>query len=178
SSVRALLRNAVGPALPFWLRSKVDPHMRGFSLDYSMLRPEVARQMDLERIAFHDMSQVWSDGRGMLRSLLAYGDVSDTAISGQGGWGVDFRDPTYDRWVVEFCLTAPLEEFLRGGLQRSLVRRAMAGRLPDNTLNRRQRGLQSADWYMNMGEVRDRMAQEVRRMEGSSLASRILDLER
>jgi asparagine synthase (glutamine-hydrolysing) len=178
SSVRAILRHAVGPALPFWLRSKVDPHMRGFSLDYSMLRPELARQMDLERIAFHDMNQTVSDGRGTLRSLLAYGDVSGTPISGQGGWGVDFRDPTFDRWVVEFCLTAPLEEFLRGGEQRSLARRAMAGRLPESTLKQSRRGLQSADWYVSMGKVRGRMLEQVRRLEGSPLARSVIDLER
>ena len=50
----------------------------------------------------------------MLRTLLEYGDMSDTPYCRQGGWQLDFRDPTYDRQVVEFCLTVPLEEFLRG----------------------------------------------------------------
>ena len=114
----------------------------------------------------------------MLRLLINRGDVSDTPTAARGGWGIDFRDPTYDRWVVEFCLTAPLEEFLRGGKQRSLARRAMADRLPASTLNRRQRGLQSADWYVNMGHVLNRMAAEVDRLETSPLASSLIDLER
>jgi asparagine synthase (glutamine-hydrolysing) len=177
-SLRAIARHAIGPSLPFWLRSKADPHLRGFSLDYSLLHPEVARRMDLERIAFHDLNRDSGDGRGMLRAMLAYGDVSDAAMSSQGGWGFDFRDPTYDRHVVEFCLTVPLEEFLRDGQQRSLVRRAMAGRLPASTLNRKLRGLQAADWYINMGRVRDRMAAEVDRLKASTLASSMLDLDR
>ena len=114
----------------------------------------------------------------MLRVLLAYGDTSDTNIAPQGGWQLDSRDPTYDRRIVEFCLTVPLEEFVRGGELRSLARRAMVGRLPSSTLKRRMRGRQSADWYLNLTEVRGRMGAEVERLRSSPLACRMLDLER
>lgn len=178
ASARSIVRNAVWPSLPFWLRRVTDPHMRGFSLDYSILHPEIARRLDLERTAFRDLNHNSPDGRTMLRTLLEYGDVADTPIAAQGGWQLDFRDPTYDRRIVEFCLTAPLEEFLRGGQQRSLARRAMAGRLPPSTLSRTQRGRQSADWYLNLGSVRGRMAAEVEHLQSSPLASRMLDLTR
>jgi asparagine synthase (glutamine-hydrolysing) len=177
-SVRSIVRNAVWPSLPFWVRSITDPHMRGFSLDYSVLHPEVAQRLDLERTAFRDMNRSSPDGRTMLRAMLEYGDVSDTTIAFQGGWQLDFRDPTYDRRVIEFCLTVPLEEFLRGGQLRSLARRAMVGRLPASTLSRTQRGSQSADWYLNMRAVCGRMAAEVERLQSSPLASRMLDLPR
>jgi asparagine synthase (glutamine-hydrolysing) len=178
ASARSIVRNAVWPSLPFWLRSMTDPHLRGFSLDYSILHPEIAQRLDLERIAFRDMNRQSPDGRTMLRTLLEYGDIADTSVAAQGGWQLDFRDPTYDREVVEFCLTAPLEEFIREGQQRSLARRAMAGRLPASTLSRKQRGSQSADWYVSLGAVRDRMAAEVERLRCSPLANRLLDLDR
>ena len=178
SSARSIVRNAVWPSLPFWLRSRTDPHMRGFSLDYSILRPEIAKRLDLERTAYRDLNQTSPDGRTMLRTLVEQGDIADTPIAAQGGWQMDFRDPTYDRRVVEFCLTAPLEEFLRDGQQRSLARRAMTGRLPQTTLQRTQRGRQSADWAMNLAAVRPRMKAEVERLAQSPLASRMLDLER
>jgi asparagine synthase (glutamine-hydrolysing) len=178
TSLRSIVRNAVWPSLPFWLRSVTDPHMRGFSLDYSILHPEISQRLKLERTAFHDLNHSSADGRTMLRTLLEYGDVADTTMASQGGWQLDFRDPTYDRAVVEFCLTVPLEEFLRGGQLRSLARRSMAGRLPASTLNRTQRGSQSADWYVNLGAVRGRMAAEVERLQTSPLASRMLDLAR
>ena len=178
TSARSIVRNAVWPSLPFWLRKLTDPHMRGFSLDYSILHPEIARRLDLERIAFRDMNQQSPDGRTMLRTLLEYGDIADTSVAAQGGWQIDFRDPTYDRAVVEFCLTAPLEEFVRAGQQRSLVKRAMAGRLPASSLSRKQRGIQSADWYVSLGAVRVRMAAEVERLRCSPLASRLIDFNR
>jgi asparagine synthase (glutamine-hydrolysing) len=178
TSRRSIVRNAVWPSLPFWVRRITDPHLRGFSLDYSMLHPAIATRLDLERAAFHDLNRNSADGRTMLRTLLEYGDIADTPIAAQGGWQIDFRDPTYDRRVVEFCLTVPLEEFLRDGQLRSLARRSMAGRLPESTLHRRQRGSQSADWFLSMGAVRGRMAAEVTLLEGSPLASRMLDLAR
>ncbi len=178
TSVRSIARYALWPSLPFWLRSLTDPHMRGFSLDFSLVHPEVARRLDLEDTAFHDLNRTSPDGRTMLRTLLEYGNVADTAIASQGGWQIDYRDPTYDRHIIEFCLTVPLEEFLRGGQLRSVARRAMVGRLPPTTLSRTQRGNQAADWYVSMGAVRDRMAVEVDRLQGSPLASRMLDLPR
>jgi asparagine synthase (glutamine-hydrolysing) len=114
----------------------------------------------------------------MLRALVENGDIADTPIAAQGGWHMDFRDPTYDRRVVEFCLTVPLEEFLRDGQQRSLARRAMAGRLPQTTLRRTKRGRQSADWAVSMGRVRGKMLAEVRQLQSSPLATRMLDLAR
>ena len=178
TSKRFIVRNALWPSLPFWVRSMTDPHMRGFSLDYSILRPEIAKRLDLERIAFHDVNRNSPDGRTMLRALLEYGDAADAPMASQGGWQLDCRDPTYDRGIIEFCLTVPLEEFVRGGQLRSLARRSMVGRLPASTLHRTKRGRQSADWYMNTGAVRGRMAAEVERLQSSPLASRMLDLAR
>jgi asparagine synthase (glutamine-hydrolysing) len=175
---RSIVRHAFWPSLPFWLRSVTDPHMRAFSLDYSILHPAIAARLDLERAALRDLNRNSPDGRTMLRTLLEYGDIADTTVASQGGWQLDFRDPTFDRSVVEFCLTVPLEEFLRGGQLRSLARRAMAGRLPPSTLRRTKRGRQSADWYVNMAAVRGRMAAEVELLQRSPLASRMLDLAR
>jgi asparagine synthase (glutamine-hydrolysing) len=177
ASTRLMLRHAVWPSLPFWLRRMTDPYMRKFTLDYTPLRPEIVERLGLRQDALSDMS-VSLDGRDALRTLLAYSDRSDTSIAPQGGWQLDSRDPTYDRGVIEFCLTVPLEEFMRGGQLRSLARRAMVGRLPSSTLNRTLRGQQSADWYLNLAAVRGRMGTEVERLRSSPLASRMLDLQR
>jgi asparagine synthase (glutamine-hydrolysing) len=152
--------------------------MRSFSLDYTPLHPEIVERLGLQRAAFQDLYRTSPDGRDTLRNLLKYGDMSETSIAPQGGWQLDSRDPTYDRSVVEFCLTVPLEEFLRGGQLRSLARRSMVGRLPSSTLKRTMRGRQSADWYLNLAAVRGRMAVEVQRLRSSPLASRMLDLKR
>lgn len=54
-------------------------------------------------------------------------------------WAVEPRDPYSDRRVVEFCLTLPGSQRLEGGWTKVIMRRAMAGRLPDAVRWRRGR---------------------------------------
>lgn len=45
--------------------------------------------------------------------------------------GLEVSHPFWDKRLVEFCYGLPLEQRLRNGYSRSLLRRAIAGRLPD-----------------------------------------------
>ncbi len=71
-----------------------------------------------------------------------------TAVDYAGDWfaaekavtGVEVRDPTADIDVVAYCLGVPTEQYLVEGIDRSLIRRAMWGLLPEMVLtNRLQR---------------------------------------
>lgn len=56
------------------------------------------------------------------------------------------RDPTNDLNVIRFCLALPEEQYAIDGMERSLIRRAMKGLLPDKVrLNQSIRGIQGAD---------------------------------
>ncbi|KJS17969.1 MAG: hypothetical protein VR69_02805 [Peptococcaceae bacterium BRH_c4b] len=60
--------------------------------------------------------------------------------------GVALRDPTMDKRVIDFCLSMPENQYVRDGRERFILRRAMAGILPDKVrLNETVRGKQSAD---------------------------------
>ena len=75
-----------------------------------------------------------------------------------GGWGIDLRDPTADRRLVEFCLNVPTDQFLYGGRPRSLALRALADRLPAAVLEERKRGYQAVDWRLNLTAAKDDLA--------------------
>jgi asparagine synthase (glutamine-hydrolysing) len=64
-----------------------------------------------------------------------------------GGWGIDERDPTADRDLVEFCLTLPTDALLKDGVERPLLKTALQDRLPPELLGQGLRGYQMADWY-------------------------------
>jgi asparagine synthase (glutamine-hydrolysing) len=99
------------------------------------------------------------------------------AASG-AGWGIETRDPTADKRVFEFCAAIPQEQFVVGGQGRSLVRRAMRGRLPDSTLQRTERGAQASDWFESLSGIVSELRQELARLERSPGARRLIDLER
>ena len=93
-------------------------------------------------------------------------------------FGIDTRSPLADRRIVEFCLALPEEDYAGGGETRLLIRRAMAARLPHQTIHGRTRGLQAADWFDRMRAERHRLLDEVTRFEQDDLTSRVLDLPR
>lgn len=64
--------------------------------------------------------------------------------------GLDKRDPTLDRRVVEFCLSIPDEEFLRGGKDRAVFRRAFGQELPPETLANDRIGRQGYGGHRNL----------------------------
>lgn len=66
-------------------------------------------------------------------------------------YGLWERDPTCDPRVVRFCLSVPFDQYVQHGVDRSLIRRATKGLLPDKVrLNQTSRGIQAADWIHRM----------------------------
>jgi asparagine synthase (glutamine-hydrolysing) len=95
-----------------------------------------------------------------------------------GGWGVDVRDPTADRRLAEWCLSVPAEQFLHGGVPRSLARRAFRDRLPAALLDERRKGFQAADWHEGLTAARGQLVAEVERLREVAPAGETLDLAR
>ena len=62
-------------------------------------------------------------------------------------FGIDERDATSDRRLIEFCLSLPAEQLLKDGVERPLFTRAMTGLVAPEVLAGNLRGLQAADWY-------------------------------
>ena len=94
------------------------------------------------------------------------------------GWGIDQRDPTTDRRLVEFCLGIPEDQYLAGGITRALARRAFADRVPASTLTEHRRGHQSADWHVGFRKAQAQIQDELARLKDCAPADNILDLER
>ena len=94
------------------------------------------------------------------------------------GWGIDLRDPTSDRRLVDFCLAIPDDQFLRDGVPRNLARRVAAELLPPALLSERRRGYQAADWSVGLAGERDRVGREVERAAAHGELRRLLDVDR
>ncbi|WP_353204855.1 asparagine synthase-related protein, partial [Sphingomonas sp.] len=62
-------------------------------------------------------------------------------------FGIDERDPTSDRRLIEFCLSLPADQLLKDGIERPLFTAAMTGLVAPDVIAGKLRGLQAADWY-------------------------------
>jgi len=92
--------------------------------------------------------------------------------------GLEARDPTQDRRVIELCLSIPNDQFRGGGENRWLIRRAMQGYLPDEVRLNRRIGLQAADLGKRVLENRNQIEAAIADMEKHDLTSQVLDLAR
>ena len=168
---------ATGWLVPQWLRRLYHPDMRGFSLSYTAVHPQLAAEYRLKEEALAQFYGVESSSESVRRSLDFYDPGVNNGVAA-AAWQVEQRDPTQDKRIFEFCLGIPIEQYLAGGQSRSLIRRAMQGRLPESTLRRTTRGLQSADWYLTVGAARPQLSAELTRIERSPLVCRVLDTAR
>ncbi len=121
--------------------------------------------------------QPWRDGVARRLALLRGVDLGEYHKGLLGGWGVDYRDPTADRRLVEYCLRIPEEQFILGGERRSLARRAFADRLPAALFAERRGGFQGADWHIALARARDEVREQVDRL-ASGPAAPFLDVAR
>jgi len=94
-----------------------------------------------------------------------------------GGWGIDRRDPTADRRLVELSLRIPAALFLRGGRARALARDSFVDRLPSMILDETRKGLQAVDWHQGLAGARGEAAAEVERLAGLAPAQGMLDID-
>lgn len=115
------------------------------------------------------------DSAGRRWKMLRMTDPGTFRKRSLAEWGVEERDPTNDRRLVEFCFSLPPEALLDGGVRRPALRRALAGRVPDAVLDQRLRGQQMPDWYeqIGAGEVRAFARAEAE----SGLAGSLIDLD-
>ncbi|MCP3029181.1 asparagine synthase-related protein [Halobacillus sp. A5] len=86
------------------------------------------------------------------------------------------RDPTNDLRVIKFCLSLPDSQYIQNGMDRSIVRRATKGILPDKVrLNFKYRGLQGADGTQRLGSHWNELINEFKGLLKNSSVVQYLD---
>jgi asparagine synthase (glutamine-hydrolysing) len=79
---------------------------------------------------------------------------------------------------MEFCWSIPRNQFRRDEQDRLLIRRAMAGHLPNEVRWNKRRGIQGADTGQRVVDHRDEIDSTLARLDRSELARHYLDLPR
>lgn len=87
------------------------------------------------------------DSRERRWRLLRMADPGPFRKMALARWGIEERDPTADRRLLEFTFSLPVEAMLKDGIDRPALRAALSGRVADEVLATRLRGFQSADWH-------------------------------
>ncbi len=107
--------------------------------------------------------------------LLRMADPGNYRKRSLAEWGVEERDPTNDRRLVDFCFSLPPEALLDGGVRRPALRQALSGRVPAEVIDQRLRGQQMPDWYEQIRG--DEVCAFARSEASSGLAGSVIDLK-
>lgn len=89
----------------------------------------------------------------------------------------EFRYPCLDRDIVDFVFRIPVEQLIRPGRRRSLMRRSVAGILPTEIIERRRKAYivrGPLTWFERHYSEIDRLFQRSRLMDMQMIDSRIL----
>ncbi|GAA0586674.1 asparagine synthetase B family protein [Rhizomicrobium electricum] len=124
--------------------------------EVTALHPDVIAGADLNArlkdLDFDPTYRPWRNHRALAAFILRRHDRGTNLKGELGAFGVDRRDPTCDRRLVELTLEMPSHMYLRDGQTKWLYRQAFADRIPEETLavNAKHRGYQGADWFARM----------------------------
>jgi asparagine synthase (glutamine-hydrolysing) len=154
------------------------------STKYAAIRSDFAREVGLsavrEALGDDALSLYTTDSRKLIAHLVGAQRVrpieSHRMITAY--YGFEIRDPLGDPDLTEFCLAIPREQYLLGGVQRSLARRVLADRLPPAMLAERGYGQQNPEWFARLSAQRESFAADIERLANVPLAADMLDLPR
>ena len=173
ASGRGIAWHSVAPWLPAWVNAGVERHALGNpplaegSFVAPHWRARIAAEGNAER-------EHLSPGAERLRLI----GLSDPGVWRRGALadaGIDERDATADRALIEWSLRLPVGQLVGGGELRPLAKRALGDRLGPEVLAARQRGVQSSDWATRIdARVAEELLEQVR---GVAAAADLLDLD-
>ena len=139
-----ILRSAL-PASVVGLINRVRTRETGSLL---LLNPDLAERLALRqqmRSTGHDPGRARSDLALLRKRMLMHSQPPANQFELGAAHGLEIRDPTADRRILEFCLGVPDHQLHGHGDDRLLVRRGFAGLLPEKVLWNSSRGVQGAD---------------------------------
>jgi asparagine synthase (glutamine-hydrolysing) len=173
-----VLANSFGP----WLPPRIWDYLRAYFLHSSrrantpyLLSPAWAAKIDNSVKPGRD-TRPQRDSYAVRLHLLKLTDLGCYRKGSLAAYGIDERDPTADRRLIEFCFSLPHEKLLKDGITRPLSRTALSDRLPAEILNHPPRGLQGAGWYEILRK--EEVAEHIARMDLCPLVRSVLNIAR
>lgn len=118
---------------------------------------------------FHKLMFDW-------RALAQMGEI-ETKLSLANG--VIPRDPSRDKRIIELCLSLPVDQFYKNGIDRRLVREYAEGIIPDEIRTcYTQRGIQAADWIDRLNDRWDEIYPEFIEISESKFANKYFNIDK
>lgn len=172
--LRTIKKKLLRPCLHAALRRLRDPRRVPV---FAYLRPELLQRYEPATTHFPDTHFTCS--RDFALKVLLPGQNPRCYLGGvfSQHFGLELRDPTADRRVIEYCLSIPNDLFFDDdGRGKNVLRRMMTGTLPPMTLATRGKGLQSADLGLRLAHSSAQIDAVLPRLERCEAVVSLMDM--
>jgi asparagine synthase (glutamine-hydrolysing) len=148
--------------------------------EYSALNPTLAGSAAFRRhlrmLDYDPTYRPHASQRHLAEFVLRRGDYTGLWKKvGLARFGVETRDPTADRRLIEFSLSLPTRMWLRDGTTKWLYRQAFRGLVPDAVMNLKLRGYQGADWPERLRRSWNLLSTEARLAAANPVLTQLID---
>lgn len=179
---RALFRHVIGPiGSPVRRVVRARPRPWAPWSSASGISPEFARRMNLRRkVSWQDLGVTWPISPERERDFVI---GVNAAIAGPywhamgASHHLEVRDPTADIRLIEYCLGLPEDQYVGREGRRLLIRRAMAGLLPDEARLSQVRARQGSDVPQRLAQDAEALEASMNDLATSPIARRYFDID-
>lgn len=180
SWISTLKNQVISPLLPLSWARQYRLITGGYKnwMAFSAINPKVAITLGIKDRLIDGERMLLSQHNPEYRSImLAPGNAAGAFWSELGAhYDVEIRDPTADKRIIEYCFGIPENQYTQRGQEKMLIRRGMAGLMPDSFLWNKQKGKQAADIIMRIRHSSSAIRDSLKQLQQSDLAQEYLDL--
>jgi asparagine synthase (glutamine-hydrolysing) len=183
-----VLQQLTYPYIPAAVLREMRHLLHGDTLDWShtAIHPDFARRIGLahqyiEGTGSTTNPEDWQTGLQERYAILKPGQsfLGSIWAENSAAHGLDVRDPTVDKRVMEFTLSIPDREFSGpDGFDRWIIRAAMKDIMPDGIRLNRRRGRQAADLGQRLVDSSEEVDEALQELDASPMAREHLSLVR
>ncbi|MCB2076248.1 MAG: hypothetical protein KDE55_00970 [Novosphingobium sp.] len=187
SALRTVLTQGLLPLAPDWLHEVVTRAAGRDASPYtsqSALKQEYATAsgvLDRARKAGHHLRYRTPGSSRRIRVEMLLSGSEDGADINQAMallHGIEIRDPTSYRPLLEFCLAIPDDQYLRDGTPRWLARRMLDGIVPAQVIAETRRGAQAVDFPVRLAARHASLLAEIEELAAEPRFAEMFDLDR
>jgi len=185
---KAALQRLVYPHLPVrWIRAmRHRLHDQNIDWTHTAMLPDFAQRIHLAERYIEGTGTTTNPEEWLPPLQHRYATIMPGRSFGGAIWaeygaahGLQVRDPTFDKRVMEFVLAVPDREFTgQNGSDRWLIRAAMNGLMPDQVRLSARRGRQAADLGFRLLRAAAEVEAALDEIAASRLAREYLGVER
>jgi len=180
SMIRRLAARSLLPNLPAAIRSALRTMVHGPPGE-SLIRKDVVERLQLDdrrKDVFGDRE--WPASRHAMIEVAWQQNAGggEIAYAVEQIHGIRVRAVPQYRPLLEFCLSIPTDQFVRGGQMRWLARRMAKGRLPEAQRLDTRYGRHGVDWHQRYTPQVPAMREELERICDDPVMTQIIDVDR